>query len=164
MDNFGIITLTIMLVCCLTLSAMAAINSYGFLGNRRDIKSLQNIHDNDLKTPRLLTDEIRPSSDIVQVSSDLVVSGKIHSVTTDQIKPISKDVSELKSKQKVTDQKLAKMTTQLNNHQILITQLSDDLHRAQKRIATLESRLVRLGTAFEAHDVAHSTNTYFNHI
>ena len=35
---------------------------------------------------------------------------------------------------------------------------------ANKKINTLESRLIRLGTAFETHDIAHSNNTYFNHI
>lgn len=153
-DYWSISLYGIIFVCCLTLMVIAFFNTYNVFGAKRDIKNIQIKNEKGISTPKVTTGEIHGKDNVLNVMGKLSTTGEINSSTIDSI---NKKITVLNNNQNETNIKMNEMKNKI--HELEIALVS-----ASKKIGTLESRLVRLGTAIEAYDIAHSNHTYFNHI
>ena len=183
MKYWNITIYGIIFICCLTLMTIAFFNTYNVFGAKRDIKNIQIKNSKGISTPKVTTGEIYGKDNILNVMGELSTTGKINSSTIDSINNnIGLLDNNVKAANEITNEKLTELNRSvftnkedadkkikvLNNNQ---NEMKKQIHRLEislvssnKKISTLESRLVRLGTALEAYDIAHSNHTYFNHI
>lgn len=185
-----IIIYSVIFICCLTLMTIAFFNTYNVFGVKRDIKNIQIKTQKGISTHRITTDEIHGKDNILNVMGELSTTGEINSSTIDTInnnigvidnnvqtisESTNKRLNELNNtivaNKTDTDKKIKVLNDNKNGMNIRMNEMKSQIHAleiaavtANKKINTLESRLIRLGTAFETHDIAHSNNTYFNHI
>lgn len=165
MDYWNIAIYGIIFICCLTLMTIAFFNTYNVFGAKRDIKNIQINNKKGISTPKVTTGEIYGKDNVLNVMGELSTTGKINSSTIDSINT-NIDVlnNNVKTVNKETNKKLIELNNNQNEMKNQIHKLEIALISSNKRINTLESRLIRLGTALEAYDIANSNHTYFNHI
>jgi len=170
-------------MCCLTLMVIAFFNTYNVFGAKRDIKNIQIRNRKGISTHKVTTSEIYGKDNVLNIMGDLSTTGGINSSTIDSINNnIGSLYKDVKTINETTNKKLTELSKTiatnkedadkkikvLNNNQ---NEMKNQIHgleialaSASKKLGTLESRLVRLGTALEAYDIAQSNRTYFNHI